>query len=205
LHRNGAEGTIESSMQLPRWIVQSIVGIALACAANTVLDLQAQAPKPPQAGAKECGPGYTGTPAKGCADINECLVSNGECDPLTKCTNTVGGRTCGACPTDFLGDGYLGCKDVNECATTECKFVDIKAPVIRTSGNATHTATSPEGAVVTYTVTAVDNVDGPRPVECTPASGATFKVGTTNVTCTAVDKKGNKRSVVIIITVNPAG
>ena len=192
-------------IRLPRWLAQSLAGVALAALAGLALDLaagaQAQAPAP--ADQKVCEPGYTSTPDKGCQDINECLQSNGECDPLTKCTNTVGNRTCGACPTDYLGDGYLGCKDVNECATTECKFVDAKAPVIRTSGNATVTATSPDGAVVTYTARAVDNADGPVAVSCTPASGTMFKVGATTVTCTAADKRGNKRSVILTITVNP--
>jgi len=194
------------TIRVPRWVAQAVAGVALATVTGFALDLAAetQPATPPQGGAKVCGPGYTATPDKGCVDINECLQGNGECDPQTKCTNTVGGRTCGGCPTDFLGDGYLGCKDVNECATTECKFVDTKAPVIRTSGNATVTATSPEGAVVNYTATAVDNVDGPVAVACTPASGTTFKVGATPVTCTAADKKGNKRNVMITITVNPA-
>ena len=191
------------SIRVPRWTLQSLLGIALAIGASAVLDLQAQGANPPQAGAKECGPGYTGTPETGCADINECRVNNGECDPLTRCTNTVGGRECGGCPQDFVGDGYLGCKDVNECAMTECKFIDTKAPAIRTSGNATVKATSPDGAVVSYTATAVDNVDGPSGVTCTPASGTVFKVGTTTVTCTSVDKKGNSRSVVLVITVGP--
>jgi hypothetical protein len=191
-------------IRLPRWLAQSLAGVALAAAAGLALDLAAgaQAQNPATADQKTCEPGYTATPDKGCQDVNECLQSNGECDPLTKCTNTVGGRTCGACPTDYLGDGYLGCKDVNECATTECKFVDAKAPVIRTSGNATVTATSPDGAVVTYTARAVDNADGPVAVSCTPASGTLFKVGTTTVTCTAADKRGNKRSVILTITVN---
>jgi len=193
------------TLPLPRWVAQSLIGIVLATASGMVLDLAADThgAQAAQAAAKPCGLGYSATADKGCQDINECLQSNGECDPLTKCTNTAGGRTCGGCPTDFLGDGYLGCKDVNECATTECKFVDTKAPVIRTSGNATVTATSPEGATVTYTATAVDNLDGPVAPTCTPASGTTFKVGTTTVTCTAVDKKQNKRSVILTITVNP--
>ncbi len=192
---------------VPRWLVQSAVGVAAALAVGLALDLSAQAPRTqaPQNAAKPCGPGFASTPDKGCVDINECLQSNGECDPLTKCTNTVGNRQCGACPTDYLGDGYLGCKDVNECATTGCKFVDLKAPVIRTSGNVTVAAASPDGAEVRYTATAVDNVDGPVAVACTPASGTLFKVGTTTVTCTAADKRGNTRSVLLTITVTAGG
>jgi hypothetical protein len=193
------------TIRVPRWVVQAVAGVALATVTGFALDLAASATTTPavaQGAAKPCAPGYTATPDKGCVDINECLQSNGECDPQTKCTNTVGGRTCGGCPQDFLGDGYLGCKDVNECATTECKFVDAKAPVIRTSGNQTVTASSADGAVVNYTATAVDNADGPVAVSCTPASGSTFKVGATQVTCTAGDKRGNKRNVMLTITVN---
>jgi len=51
-------------------------------------------------------------------------------------------------------------------------------------------ATSPQGAVVTYTPpTATDESgDNPGPsVSCSPASGSTFAIGTTTVTCTATD------------------
>ncbi len=52
-----------------------------------------------------------------CQDVNECLVGNGGCDPLTECTNTVGGRTCGPCPSGYTGDGETGCIDIDECVT----------------------------------------------------------------------------------------
>ena len=49
--------------------------------------------------------------------------------------------------------------------------------------------TSSSGAVVTYTAPAVTDPDeAPAPTAvCTPASGTTFPVGTTTVTCTATD------------------
>jgi hypothetical protein len=56
--------------------------------------------------------------------------------------------------------------------------------------NITVDATSPQGAVVTYTPpTATDESgDNPGPtVSCTPASGSTFAIGMTTVTCTATD------------------
>ncbi len=37
---------------------------------------------------------------------------------LTTCTNTVGSRTCGACPAGYTGTGATGCADINECATS---------------------------------------------------------------------------------------
>ncbi len=50
----------------------------------------------------------------------------------------------------------------------------------------------PAGAVVTFaTPTAIDAVDGPMPVTCTPPSGATFPVGVTSVVCSATDAAGN--------------
>jgi hypothetical protein len=57
-------------------------------------------------------------------------------------------------------------------------------------GNFTVNATSPSGVAVTYTApTAVDEAgDNPvATVACTPASGSTFAIGMTTVTCTASD------------------
>lgn len=51
-----------------------------------------------------------------CTDVDECATGNGGCDPLTTCTNTGGGFTCGPCPAGYMGTGLTGCDDVNECA-----------------------------------------------------------------------------------------
>ena len=52
-------------------------------------------------------------------------------------------------------------------------------------------ADRPDGAVVTYTVTATD-ADDPNPtVSCSPASGSLFPIGDTTVTCQASDASGN--------------
>ena len=52
-------------------------------------------------------------------------------------------------------------------------------------------ATSSSGAVVTFSATAQDNVDGVLVTNCIPASGSIFPVGNTNVNCSATDKAGN--------------
>lgn len=52
-------------------------------------------------------------------------------------------------------------------------------------------AASPAGAVVRYAVSAIDLVDGGRPVSCDPASGATFPIGVTTVRYTVSDTRGN--------------
>jgi len=68
---------------------------------------------------------------------------------------------------------------------------DTTPPVLTLPSDITAEATSASGAVVTFTATALDNVDGVRPVTCTPPSGSTFPLGTTTVNCTASDLSGN--------------
>ena len=57
------------------------------------------------------------------------------------------------------------------------------------------------GATVTFNVTAQDVVDGPLPVSCTPSSGSLFKLGTTNVACTATNSYGQQATRRFTVTV----
>lgn len=57
---------------------------------------------------------------------------------------------------------------------------------------------------MTYSASAVDDVDGPVPVSCSPASGATFPIGTTTVVCTARDAAGNAAAGSFRVTVRGA-
>jgi hypothetical protein len=69
---------------------------------------------------------------------------------------------------------------------------DTTAPVIAFHADENAEATSASGAVVTYTSpNATDNVDATAPAACTPASGTTFALGTTTVTCNKTDAAGN--------------
>ena len=52
-----------------------------------------------------------------------------------------------------------------------------------------------------YDVTATDAVDGDVDIECAPASGATFPLGTTTVDCTATDNAGNTATGSFAVTV----
>lgn len=79
---------------------------------------------------------------------------------------------------------------------------DTTGPEVTRSGNVVATATSANGAVVTYTApTATDLVDGDVPATCDKASGSVFPLGTTTVTCTAKDKSGNSGSASFTVTV----
>jgi HYR domain len=74
--------------------------------------------------------------------------------------------------------------------------IDRTAPTLALPGAPTPgvnaEATGPNGAVVTYNVTANDDTDGTVSVVCSRASGTTFPVGTTQVTCSATDSSGNE-------------
>jgi hypothetical protein len=59
----------------------------------------------------------------------------------------------------------------------------------------------PQGVPVSYTTSAKDAQGNPLTVNCTPKSGSLFKHGTTTVTCSATDAKGNSASATFTVTV----
>ncbi|BCX04647.1 MAG: hypothetical protein KatS3mg053_2585 [Candidatus Roseilinea sp.] len=71
---------------------------------------------------------------------------------------------------------------------------DTAAPVLSLPGPINASATGPNGASVSFNVSARDAVDGPVAVTCTPRSGSIFGLGTTSVTCRASDSRGNQAS-----------
>ena len=82
--------------------------------------------------------------------------------------------------------------------------VDTTPPVITVPAPIDVPATSPAGAPVSFTVTAVDNVDSNPQLTCTPPSGVMFHAGTTTVTCTASDFSGNASTSTFTVTVEGA-
>jgi hypothetical protein len=77
---------------------------------------------------------------------------------------------------------------------------DLRPPILKTH-DLVMEATSREGAIVGYSVTAIDDVDGDVPVQCQPASGTMFPFGTTHVSCTAADESGKTASGGFSVTV----
>jgi len=122
------------------------------------------------------------------ADPVHCSASSGDTFPL--------GSTVVQCSaSDQHGNGSTGSFTILVRDTT--------APVIAgLPGPQTVNATSPAGAVVTYAQpTATDLVYGTDAVVCTPASGSTFPIGTSTVTCNVHDAAGNPASASFTITV----
>lgn len=91
--------------------------------------------------------------------------------------------------------------DTKTFTVTVFTNADATPPVITVPANMTVEATSADGAVVTYTATAVDDLDGAVPVTCNPESGSTFALGVTTVQCTASDVSGNTSTRSFTITV----
>jgi hypothetical protein len=82
------------------------------------------------------------------------------------------------------------------------RVVDTTPPALTAPADVSAEATGPGGAAVSYPAPgAVDVVDGPVPVSCTPASGAQFPLGATTVGCTATDSHGNAASASFVVRV----
>ncbi|HSR65818.1 MAG TPA: HYR domain-containing protein, partial [Xanthomonadaceae bacterium] len=98
-----------------------------------------------------------------------------------------------------LGDTTVTCNASdahhNPAAPTTftVKVRDTTAPVIAAHADVGPTeATGPLGAIVTYGApTTADAVDGDGLASCAPASGSQFALGSTTVSCSAVDVHGN--------------
>src|ERR1051326_7127685 len=86
--------------------------------------------------------------------------------------------------------GNVGTSSITVSVSNTVTVTDSTPPTITVPSAITTEATSASGAVVTYAVTATDNV-GVTSLSCTPASGSTFPLGTTSVSCTAKDAAGN--------------
>ena len=125
------------------------------------------------------------------------------CTPQSGSTFALGTTQVSCTATDASGN-------TSEPGTFDVTVRDTTAPTIaNVPANITVNATSAAGAVVTYaSPSATDLVSGTRPVNCTPASGSTFPVATTPVTCTATDGAGNTATAgfsVAVQTASPPG
>ena len=119
----------------------------------------------------------------------------------TSATDTVDGARVVTCTpasgaTFAIGTTTVTCSATDAHANSATKTFtvtvrDTTAPSLTLPANMTAEATSATGAIVTFSATASDLVDGAVSVSCTPASGATFAIGATTVTCTARDARAN--------------
>ena len=89
----------------------------------------------------------------------------------------------------------------NGSASFTVTVLDVTPPVVTVPGSITVNATSPSGAAVTFAVSASDPDDAAGTVACSRASGSTFPIGVTTVTCTSTDTHSNTGSAAFTVTV----
>ena len=108
-----------------------------------------------------------------------------------------------------VGTNTVVCTATDNCGNTRsCSFIvtvirDATPPVMVCPTNRTILLCGSAATVpVNFpTPTATDNLDPNVTVTCTPASGSSFPVGTTTVTCTATDDCTNRSTCAFTITV----
>ncbi|MDP9469536.1 MAG: HYR domain-containing protein, partial [Chloroflexota bacterium] len=130
------------------------------------------------------------------ADVDiECFVGENAVD-LEGQTFPLGTTTVDCIATDDAGLTDTGSFTVTVEDTTKPTFnsdVPVDFEVEATGAN---------GATVTYTdPTATDTVDANVDVDCVPASGTVFSLGSTEVTCTATDDAGNEATTTFSVIV----
>lgn len=154
---------------------------AIACPANIVTTTDP--------GACNAVVTYSATATDAC-DTNALVVN---CTPASGSTFPLGSTTVQCTVADTCGN------------STNCTFMvtvlDMTAPQITCPANITTNCSSPNGTVVTFAATATDNCTNVT-VACQPASGSTFPLGTTMVTCTASDDSANTNACTFTVTVN---
>jgi hypothetical protein len=128
-------------------------------------------------------------------------VANDACDgqPPVRCVPPPGSLF-------PLGETEVACTSVDRSGNeTRCSFVvqvvDTVDPDIRCPGPIAVECEGPDGTVVEFEATAVDECDGPVDVVCTPPSGTRFPIGQSAVTCEAVDSNGNRAVCSFTVTV----
>src|SRR5262249_33574356 len=90
------------------------------------------------------------------------------------------------------------------CALGAYEWVDATSPSLDLPGQMNVSTTTPNGTPVTYSATATDPDQTPAQisVSCSPASGSTFPLGATTVTCTANDSHGDTATGSFSVVVN---
>ncbi len=140
-------------------------------------------------------------------------------DPLLTTVEGLQKLSPGSPAVDFGDTGYLSLVDIDmdgqprdpapdigadELSTEPVRLTPLSpgqvgpgsapAPVLSLPADRTVEATSSAGAVVSFSVTAVDDEGAPAAVALVPPPGSTFPLGTTTVTATATDVAGNTAS-----------
>ena len=105
------------------------------------------------------------------------------CSSASGATFALGGTTVECSATDAAGNTGTGSFEVH--------VLDTTAPTLQLPESVVANATTTQGGIATFDVGATDMAGGDATADCAPASGSLFAIGTTTVTCTATDVRGN--------------
>ncbi|MCH8028008.1 MAG: HYR domain-containing protein [candidate division Zixibacteria bacterium] len=125
---------------------------------------------------------------------DNCSETSISCSPPSGSVFPVGTTTVTCIATDDAGNA--------DTCTFDITVNDTEAPVATCPADIT-VGNDPGqcSAVVTFSGSVTDNCAGAS-IACSPASGSVFPVGTTTVTCIAIDAAGNADTCTFIVTVN---
>jgi len=127
---------------------------------------------------------FTGTDA---------LSGIASCSPAVTLSSQGAGQSASGTCTDNAGN-------VSAPATANVN-IDKTPPVLSLPANITVSTFLPSVAV-NYLATVTDNLDGAVTVNCLPASGSSFPLGTTTVNCSSTDHADNTSNGSFTVTVN---
>ena len=120
-------------------------------------------------------------------------VSFQSCSPASGSTFALGLTTVNCTATDTHSN--------TGTANFNVTVVDTTPPALTLPANITVPPQDISGALVIFTASATDVVDGTVPVSCVPASGSLFPMGQTTVDCSASDSHGNNANGSFLVTV----
>ena len=108
-----------------------------------------------------------------------------------------------------LGDTTVDCAatdsfGLSSHASFTVHVVDTTMPVLSVPAAVNADATSPTGAIVSFTASATDIADSNPTVVCEPPSDSAFSIGDTDVNCVATDASGNSAVGSFTVHVNSA-
>lgn len=116
------------------------------------------------------------------------------CIPSSGSTFPIDSTTVGCSAQDSSGN--------SDSVSFTVTVTDLTAPTIAYPNDiAIELPAGQSSTTVAFSVSASDVVDGLVPVQCTPSSGSVFPVGTTTVSCSATDTRGNAASVSFTVTI----
>lgn len=107
------------------------------------------------------------------------------------------GFDAGSGPVLYVGGSFTRVNDSGDSFLGRWQgCVDLEAPVLSCPAAITvaEGLSGAPGAIVTFSVSATDDLDPDPLVECVPPSGSVFPRGITLVSCTATDDAGRQSS-----------